>query len=76
MLARTEASIRVLHLEIAIIEEHELTLPPTSFPWDWESRQDQVRQRQRSLGGVEVDRNRALLRLWLRRILTLGLWRR
>ncbi len=74
-LAQEEARIRMLHLEIAIIEEHELTLPPASYPWDWEGRNDEVLRRQRSLGAAEVDRNRALLRLWLRRILTCGLWR-
>ena len=74
-LAQEEARIRMLHLEIAIIEEHELTLPLASYPWDWEGRNDEVRRRQRSLGAAEVDRNRALLRLWLRRILTCGLWR-
>ena len=74
-LAQAEAKMRMLHMEIAIIEEHELTLPPASFPWNWEGRRDEVRRRQRSLGSAEVDRNRALLRLWLRRILTVGLWR-
>ena len=74
-LAQAEAKMRMLHMEIAIIEEHELTLPPASFPWNWEGRRDEVRRRQRSLGSAEVDRNRALLRLWLRRILTAGLWR-
>ena len=75
VLDREEAKMRMLRLEIAIIEEHELTLPPASYPWNWEGRRDEVRRRQRSLGSAEVDRNRALLRLWLRRILTVGLWR-
>ena len=74
-LTQAEAKMRMLHLEIAIIEKHELTLPPASFPWGWEDRRDEVRRRQRSLGSAEVDRNRALLRLWLRRILTCGIWR-
>ena len=74
-LATAEAKMRMLKLEIAIIEEHELTVPPASYPWDWEARQDEIRRRQRSLRTAEVDRNRALLRLWVRRVLTLGLWR-
>ena len=74
-LAQAEAKIRMLHLETAIIEKHELTLPPASYPWNWESRRQQVRRREQSLGSAEVHRNRALLRLWLRRILTVGLWR-
>ncbi len=75
VLDREEAKMRMLHMEVAIIEKHELTLPPASFPWNWESRRQQVRRRERSLGSAEVDRNRALLRLWLRRVLTVGLWR-
>lgn len=75
-LATAEAKMRMLELEIAIIKEHELTLPPASSPWDWEVRQDEIRRRQRSLRTAEVDRNRALLRLWVRRVLTLGLWRK
>ena len=74
-LAQAEAKIRMLHLEIAIIEEHELTLPPASYPWNWESRRQQVRRREQSLGSAEVHRNRALRRLWLRRIFTCGIWR-
>ena len=74
-LAQAEAKMRMLRLEIAIIEKHELTLPPASYPWNWESRRQQVRRREQSLGSAEVHRNRALLRLWLRRILTVGLWR-
>ena len=73
--AQAEAKIRMLHLEIAIIEEHELTLPPASYPWNWESRRQQVRRREQSLGSAEVHRNRALRRLWLRRIFTCGIWR-
>ena len=75
VLDREEAKMRMLHMEVAIIEKHELTLPPASFPWNWESRRQQVRRRERSLGSAEVDRNRSLLRLWLRRVLTVGLWR-
>ena len=74
-LAQEEARMGMLHLEIAIIEEHELTLPPASHPWGWEDRQEQARRRRRRLGDAEVDRNRALLRLWLRRVLTFGIWR-
>ena len=74
-LAQAEAKMRMLHLEIAIIEKHELTLPPASFPWNWEGRRQQVRRRERSLGSAEVHRNRVLLRLWLRRIFTCGIWR-
>lgn len=74
-LAQAKARTRMLHLEIAVIEEHELTLLPASFPWGWEERRDEVRQREGALGVVEAGRNRALLRLWVRRLLTFGVWR-
>ena len=63
-LEQREAKRRMLRLEIAIIEEHELTLLPASYPWGREDRLGQARRR-----------GRALLRRWARRILTRGLWR-
>ena len=66
----------MLELELAIVEKHELTLPPASFPWDQFDRRDQVWERTQHLKQVRVDRNRALLRQWLRRVLTFGLWRK
>ncbi|MDE2861601.1 MAG: hypothetical protein OXL35_09025 [Chloroflexota bacterium] len=74
-LVTAEAKMRMLNLEVAIIEEHELTLPPASYPWERGDRLDQARRRMRTLERAEADRSRALLRLWARRILTLGLWR-
>ena len=74
-LAKTEAQERMLTLEIALIEKHGLTLPPASYPWDQSDRRDRLWERERSLDRVRVERNRALLRRWLRRVLTFGLWR-
>ncbi len=74
-LDRTETQERMLKLEIAIIEEHELTLPPASYPWDRFGRRDKVWERTQDLNRVQVERNRALLRRWLRRVFTLRLWR-
>ena len=71
-----EAQERMLELEIAIIEQHELTLPPASYPWDQFDRRDKLWERNRDLNRVRVERNRALLRLWLRKLLTCGIWRR
>ena len=73
-LSRATAEGRMLELEIAIIEGHELTLPPATYPWDRFGRRDEVWRRTRDLERVRVERNRALLRRWLRRALTLGLW--
>ena len=55
-----------------LIEKYELTLPPTTYPWDWGDRRQEVRRRNESLDEIMVDRK--MLRL--RRFLTFGLWRK
>ena len=74
-LDRTEVQEPMLELEIAIVGEHELTLPPASFPWDEFDRRDQLWERTQDLKRVRAERERALLRRWLRRVLAVGLWR-
>ena len=74
-LAKVEAEMRMLRLEIALIEKHGLTLPRASYPWGGEERRSQVRERNNDLNRLEVERNRALLRRWLRRVLTFNIWR-
>ena len=63
---------RRLELEVELIEQHELTLPPATRPWDWGDRRQEVNRRNEMLYEVSVDRK--MLRL--RRVLTLGLWRK
>ena len=75
-LHRTEVQEPMLEVEIALVGEHELTLPPASFPWDEFDRRDKVWELTQDLKRVRAERNRALLRRWLRRVLTLGLWRK
>ena len=75
-LDRTEVQEPMLELELAIAGEHELTLPPASFPWDEFDRRDKVWELTQDLKRVRAERNRALLRRWLRRVLTFGLWRK
>ena len=67
---------RILELEVAMLEEHGLTLPPETAPLRGLDRGDQLNWRVREL--TKVRRRRAgLVRLrWVRRVLTLGLWRR
>ena len=74
-LDRTEVRERVLKLETVLIEKHELTLPPATYPWDQFDRRDQLWERKQSLDRVRVERNRAKVRRWLRRILTFNIWR-
>ena len=75
-LDRTEVQEPMLEMEIALVGEHELTLPPASFPWDEFDRRDKVWELTQDLKRVRAERNRALLRRWLRRVLTCGLWRK
>ncbi|MXZ91022.1 MAG: hypothetical protein F4Z05_06060 [Chloroflexi bacterium] len=63
---------RRLKLEVELIEQHELTLPPATRPWDWGDRRQEVRRRNEMLYEVNVDRKM----LKLKRFLTLGLWRK
>ena len=67
---------RILEMEVAMLEEHGLTLPPETAPLRGLDRGDQLNWRVREL--EKVRRQRAgLVRLrWARRVLTLGLWRR
>ena len=75
-LDRTEVQEPMLELELALVGEHDLTLPPASFPWDQFDRRDQVWELTQDLKRVRAERNRVLLRRWLRRVLTFGLWRK
>ena len=74
-LSRTIAEERLLELEIELIDKHGLTLPPRTYPLGQSERRDTVLRKQRVLREVRVDRTWAVLRRWLRRVLTLGLWR-
>ncbi len=67
---------RLRELEIALVGEHGLTMPPDTDPWDSLSRRTQVRWRTQTLARVRGERVRALVMRWVRRILTLGLWRK
>ena len=62
---------RLRELEIALIGEHALALPPERFRWDSVTRRAQLRWRERTLRRVRGERRRAQWRRWL----TLGLWR-
>ena len=65
---------RLLTLELAMLEEHGLTLPPQKQPVKGLERRDHTRWRWKALDRTQVSiRKRKLLR-WLRRALTLGAW--
>ena len=73
-LDRLDAEERVLALEIVIIGEHELTLPPVVHSWDDADRRHAVWKRKESLKALQAARNRVLKLRRVRRVLTLGLW--
>ena len=65
---------RLLVLELAMLEEHGLTLPPEKQPLRGFGRRGQTSWRWKALHDTRVaSRKRELLR-WTRRICTLGLW--
>ena len=74
-LSRAIAKERMRELEIELIGERELTLPPRTYPWDSSDRRDELWRRTQALERARVERARAQIRRWTRRVLTLGLWR-
>ena len=66
---------RILELEVAMLEEHGLTLPQETAPLRGLDRNAQLSWRVRELAGVRRRRARLELLRWARRALTLGLWR-
>lgn len=60
------AEVRMLELELVLIEEYRLTLPPAEVPWDWaQRRREQKRRRERlSTAGSALRRARSR-RVWL-----------
>ena len=68
--------VRMCELELALIGEYGLTLPPDSYPWDRFQRRDALRRRELWLGYARAERRRAQWWYRLRRLLTLGMRRR
>ena len=71
---RARAEERRWELELALIGEHGLVLPPEAEPLHPSRRDDQLRWRRVRLGHVRAARVRAERLRLLRRVLTLGLW--
>lgn len=72
---RATAWVRMRKLEVALIGEHDLTLPPAVYPWTRMERAREVWRREQSLGDARAERRRALLWRWVRRLVTLGICR-
>ena len=67
---------RLLTVELALLEEHGLTLPPETFPLRGLDRGGQVNWRRKALEDTRRVRKRRELLLGLGKVLTLGRWRR
>ena len=65
---------RILNLELAMAEEHGLTLPPETQPLAGVWRNGQRRSIEAALSDTRWARTRRERLRWVRRILTVGLW--
>ena len=71
---RTEE--RFLAVELALLEEHGLTLPPARFPLRGFDRNGQTGWRRKALDDTRKALRRRKLLAWAGHVLTLGRWRR
>ena len=69
------AWVRMCELELLLIGEYELTLPPDTYPWDGSRLRDERDRCERSRRRARRGLVRAHCWRFLRRVLTLGLWR-
>ena len=67
---------RILGLELALLEEHGLTLPPEKQPLRSFGRNGQINWRRTALYDTRRARAKRDLLRWVRRVFTLGLWRK
>ena len=71
---RAKAEERRWELEVAMIGEFGLTLPPETEPLSESRRDDHLQWRRRALGKARTERVRAERLQVVRRVITLGLW--
>ncbi len=67
---------RLLEVELALLEEHGLTLPPETYPLRGLDRGAQVNWRQKALVDTGRARKKREILLWPLRVLSLGTWRK
>ena len=73
---QARALIRMLELELVLIGDHDLALPPSTYPWDESRRRDELRRVKFALVSARRELAQALCWRWVRLALTLGRWRR
>jgi len=67
---------RLLRLEIRLVDDHALTMPPADDRWDRVRRETEVELRQQRLRELRRERLWAVPLHWVGRLLTLGRWGR
>ena len=72
---RAQAAVRRWELEAEMLGELHLTLPLDTLPLDDARRADQALWRRDALVEARRELDRARRARWLRRVVTLGLWR-
>jgi len=75
-LAWLDSTERLLRLEIQLIDDRRLTLPPADVPWDDVRRESELLLRQDRLRRLRIERLWTAPLHWLLRFLTLGRWGR
>ena len=75
-LSRLVTEERFLSLEMALLEEHGMTLPPETYPLRGLERVSQLNWRKAALYDTRRAREKRELLRRVRRVLTLGLWRK
>ena len=73
---RAVARVRRWELEVEFLRDFHLTLPPETEPLDESRRKDHVRWRQEALAEARRELGRAKRMRLLRRVISLGLWRK
>ena len=73
---RAVTAVRRWELEAVMLREFRLTLPPETAPLDESRRKDHVRWREEALAEARRELGRATRARLLKRMLTLGLWRK
>ena len=71
---RARTSARRWELEVVMIGDYGLTLPPDTEPLDASRREDHLRWRREALAAARRELAKARRMRWLRRALTLGMW--
>ena len=72
---RADAEVRLLELEVSLVERFHLTLPPDREPWDEATREKQVDLRYKTLLQAREESRKAVMARFWRGFFTFGRWK-